>query len=269
MVPRRPLNASSAIKVLVLHSVIPDPPNEPYVLSPGALHVTLAWLRDRGFRALSQEEYLSVLDRGEPEWWVRRRGVGGAMLLTFDDGLRDNLVHALPVLEDLGMPGVFFVPTSAVGVAPGGSCPPDPTRLPLIGGEMLRPDDLALLLSRGMDLGSHSRTHRRLDLLSRADVEYELCGSFHDLTAIGARPLLLAYPGGYYDRAVAETARRCGYRAAFTSQIGDGGLFGIRRIPVRGDEPAWVTRLRMGTLYGPVRRVARAFPRVAGRLRHR
>ena len=34
-----------------------------------------------------------------------------AFLVTFDDGLREQLEHALPVLDELGVPGVFFVNT--------------------------------------------------------------------------------------------------------------------------------------------------------------
>ena len=34
-----------------------------------------------------------------------------AFLVTFDDGLREQLDHALPVLDELGVPGVFFVNT--------------------------------------------------------------------------------------------------------------------------------------------------------------
>lgn len=48
-----------------------------------------------------------------------RRGEGGlpdrALLLTFDDGWRDNVDYALPVMKSLGAPGVMFVVSDAVG----------------------------------------------------------------------------------------------------------------------------------------------------------
>ncbi len=38
-----------------------------------------------------------------------------AAAITFDDGLRNNLTRALPVLEKLGLPATIFVPTAFVG----------------------------------------------------------------------------------------------------------------------------------------------------------
>jgi peptidoglycan/xylan/chitin deacetylase (PgdA/CDA1 family) len=46
------------------------------------------------------------------------RGTGSlparAILVTFDDGLREQFEHALPVLKRLGVPGVFFVNTHSI-----------------------------------------------------------------------------------------------------------------------------------------------------------
>jgi peptidoglycan/xylan/chitin deacetylase (PgdA/CDA1 family) len=39
-------------------------------------------------------------------------------LITFDDGYRDNVLHALPVLRELGVPGLFFVCTGFVNDSP-------------------------------------------------------------------------------------------------------------------------------------------------------
>jgi peptidoglycan/xylan/chitin deacetylase (PgdA/CDA1 family) len=38
-----------------------------------------------------------------------------AILITFDDGYRDNYTHALPAIEERGIPAVFFVTTGFIG----------------------------------------------------------------------------------------------------------------------------------------------------------
>src|SRR5437879_1520972 len=39
-----------------------------------------------------------------------------AILITFDDGLREQCEHALPVLRRLGIPGMFFVNTQPIAL---------------------------------------------------------------------------------------------------------------------------------------------------------
>lgn len=58
----------------------------------------------RKWRIFSREEILSLPDSLQ----VLREP---ALMVTFDDAYRDNYDLAAPILEDLGLPGVFFVPT--------------------------------------------------------------------------------------------------------------------------------------------------------------
>jgi len=48
-----------------------------------------------------------------PETFLERREAGdadGLALITFDDGLKDQFDYAAPILESLGLPGVFYCP---------------------------------------------------------------------------------------------------------------------------------------------------------------
>jgi len=64
----------------------------------------------RHFQPLTLEEVLCVA-RGE----LRLRRAG--FLITFDDGYRDNYEEAFPILRRHDLQGVFFLPTSYVGVS--------------------------------------------------------------------------------------------------------------------------------------------------------
>lgn len=60
------------------------------------------------YRYISVQELLHSLKTDEP---LPER----AVLVTFDDGFRNNLTHAAPVLKELGIPAIFFMPTGYIG----------------------------------------------------------------------------------------------------------------------------------------------------------
>jgi peptidoglycan/xylan/chitin deacetylase (PgdA/CDA1 family) len=95
--------------ILTFHRVQPcsaDPfqPNGILEVEAGFLEKLVVHLRRRGFDLVSLDEVwrrLTERDFGRP-----------FIALTFDDGYRDNLVHAWPVLERHDVPFAIYVPTS-------------------------------------------------------------------------------------------------------------------------------------------------------------
>ncbi|MEH2516366.1 peptidoglycan/xylan/chitin deacetylase (PgdA/CDA1 family) [Bradyrhizobium sp. AZCC 1610] len=67
---------------------------------------SLSWLKREGWAIVSLEECLERLARKD---WSRRYAV-----LTFDDGYRDNVSVALPILERNNAPFMMYVPTTAL-----------------------------------------------------------------------------------------------------------------------------------------------------------
>jgi peptidoglycan/xylan/chitin deacetylase (PgdA/CDA1 family) len=95
--------------ILGYHRVIPnDETGSPYRMGMGArlFEAQIRWLAAR-HRIVSMEEFLTwrASDRTPTEDLV---------VLTFDDGYRDNLTHAAPILRELGVPAVFYVTSSGL-----------------------------------------------------------------------------------------------------------------------------------------------------------
>ena len=63
----------------------------------------------RNYRVLPVEELVERLERGG----LPRN----ALAITFDDGYRDNLTHAAPILARLGLPATIFLATGFIGTA--------------------------------------------------------------------------------------------------------------------------------------------------------
>ncbi|KAB1072033.1 polysaccharide deacetylase family protein [Methylobacterium planeticum] len=92
--------------ILTFHHVRPEPPaafapNHILSISPDFLDLTLTSLRARGFAIVGLDAVPERLANPEP-------GAPFAVL-TFDDGYRDNVEHALPVLRRHGAPWTLFV----------------------------------------------------------------------------------------------------------------------------------------------------------------
>ncbi len=141
----------------------------------------------------------------------RRVGVLGHtdadVVITFDDGYRDNLTQAYPVLKRLGLPFTIFAATGFVrSGAP----------LYLSGAELH-----ALAADPLVTIGAHGDTHTRLTTLTGNALRQELGNSKKWLEdATGKAVTVMSYPHGAVDARVRAAAGAAGYGAACCSEFG-------------------------------------------------
>jgi peptidoglycan/xylan/chitin deacetylase (PgdA/CDA1 family) len=128
------------------------------------------------------------------------------VLLTFDDGYRDVLRYAAPVLRRLHMPATVYVITERVSGR-------DPTWLSWA--------DLRSMETMGIDVGSHTVAHRDLTRLPPAAGMWQLVRSRRALERHLHHPVQwFAYPFGGVDPAVVAMTRKAGYVLAVTTKQG-------------------------------------------------
>jgi peptidoglycan/xylan/chitin deacetylase (PgdA/CDA1 family) len=140
---------------------------------------------------------------------------GRYVCVTFDDGYRDNLDNAVPVLRELGIPATIFVPTAVIdGEASYDWFDKPPPALSW--------DEIQGLLEEGLvDVQPHSRTHRRLPSLPDEEARIEVAGAKRDLERhVPYQATSFCFPAGLYGARELALVREAGYRAGVTTDPG-------------------------------------------------
>jgi peptidoglycan/xylan/chitin deacetylase (PgdA/CDA1 family) len=154
-----------------------------------------------GIRMVSLTDGLSAVANARPDETL--------VAVTFDDGYRDTLARAAPVLARLGIPFTVFVVGGFI------ERPPVPDRYLDAAG--LR----ELATAPGASIGAHGHTHRPLSRLPDSVLVTELRASIDAIgSAIGRAPTTMSYPHGAVDRRVVAAAGRAGFTIGATSLIG-------------------------------------------------
>ena len=158
----------------------------------------------------------------------------GAVAVTFDDGYRDLLDHALPTLRELKIPATFFIVAGGVGSTDTWNEIPGVPREPTLAW-----DELARIRDAGLSIGSHSMTHPRLDGVSADELRREVGESKRVIEAkLGIRVRHFAYPQGRHSPEAERAVQAAGYDAGWATKKGriltDEDRFAARRIPVSG-----------------------------------
>lgn len=168
-------------------------------VAPSEFAAEMKWLHGAGYHAISLARLLAavVLHGTLPPRPVA---------ITFDDGYRDVLWNAAPLLHRLHMRAAVFVITDRVGG-------PDPSFLDW--------PELARLEALGFTIGSHTVHHLPLTTLSSGHAYRELRDARLDLERHLRRPVWsISYPLGRADGRIAGLAARAGYLLGVTEQPG-------------------------------------------------
>jgi len=144
-----------------------------------------------------------------------------AVALTFDDGFKNNLINALPVLEDFNLKATVFVVSSFAQQSKAG---------------YLSKQDIKDI-SRRFTIGGHGNTHTPLATLTKEAQRDEIMQSCRILSQFSGRELtMMSFPHGSFDQTTKNIAKECGISFCFTSEIDrlrkNFDHYAIPRIPI-------------------------------------
>ncbi|MBF6612556.1 MAG: polysaccharide deacetylase family protein [Chloroflexi bacterium] len=244
------------VPVLMFHEVVRDGtyPVPPYAVTQSRLREILLDFTRRGYRSGTLEDAMAAFSSNE-----QRRGIQGSsqkrVVLTFDDGTRDFVEYALPVLREFNFSATLFIVTGLIGSARlwhslAGQAPLTP--VPLMNAEELRG-----VRDMGFTLGSHTVSHRPLTILTPDEAREEIALSRHTLSEILSQPVRwLAYPYLASNHLTQTLTREAEYEGACGGPNQKHSPFYLNRI----DATAFTNRelrLRCSGLFHLARQTAR------------
>ncbi len=217
-------------------------------VEPETFAAQMQFLSTQSFGVVSLEEGCRLLSSA--------KDLARTVALTFDDGYRDFLTTAAPILKQHSFSATLFVVTGRLGRTAS-------WRSDSHYGELLSSDDLGELRSQGFHLGSHTVTHPDLRTLDSATLERELANSRAAIAEMGETFVPFAYPGGMFTQREREAVKRAGYDCGVIAggRWGNGpetDRFLLKREPMLGSDSLDWFKKRVNGFYEAHYLMARA-----------
>ncbi|MCA9949253.1 MAG: polysaccharide deacetylase family protein [Anaerolineales bacterium] len=192
------------VPILMYHYIsVPPEDADKYRLdlsvSPADFHDQMAYLAENGYETIDLYDLSQAIT-------AKKELPEKPVIITLDDGYKDNYENAFPILQEFGHKATFFVVTEYI----------DKGFEEYMTWEMV--EELA---SAGMRIEPHSKTHPDLSGQERDYIIYEVLGSQESIAAhIGYTPRYFCYPGGRYDDTTLEIISELDFWGAVTTAGG-------------------------------------------------
>jgi peptidoglycan/xylan/chitin deacetylase (PgdA/CDA1 family) len=172
-----------------------------HVVHPDDFEVQMRWLRDTSHEFLRLDDVVEL-------YAGRRTPPERCVVLTFDDGRAGVLRHAAPILARYELRAMLYVVTDWLdGQRPSA----DHEHY----SEFLGWEDLAEVQQAGIEIGSHTLSHRNLKRLPEEEAEHEIRASRRILEDRLGQPVPhFSFPKGRATRFAERCTRDTGYQTA-------------------------------------------------------
>ena len=152
--------------------------------------------------------FLKVVFKDEQEFFdfleKNKKPPERSLIITFDDGWKNQYRYAFPILKKYNFPATFFIVVNQTG-----------------GNLFMNWQQLKELLNSGMEIGSHTISHPNLKKLTSSQLISEIENSKTILEKkLDCQIEVFAYPYGIFDSKIVETVHKAGYKTARTTISG-------------------------------------------------
>ncbi|MFH1442356.1 MAG: polysaccharide deacetylase family protein [Candidatus Omnitrophota bacterium] len=186
-------------------------------VSPENFTRQMEYIKKKNYEVISLDELVESIKN-------KKHLKKNKVVITFDDGYKDNFEYAYPVLKKFGFPAVIFLITDWIGNNK----------------EILTWDKIIAMSKNGVSFGGHTKSHLYLGSVNdKKTAMEEIAGSKETIEQkIGLTVDYFSYPIGGFNKIVEEAVIEAGYKGACTTNRGlkFNNIYALKRIKVTNSD---------------------------------
>jgi len=207
------------VPIIMYHSINPrsNPAMNRLIVSPQTFERQMRFLKTHHYNVLPLEAAAKLIRD-------KKKVPPKTVVVTFDDGYKDNYIYAFPVLKKYNLPAKMFIIVNEVGR-------PQSDRLSW--------DEIKAMQKSGIiTFGSHAIGPEPLvNIKSKEEVKRQIFDSKKTLEEkLGRKVNAFSYPEGMFDAKIRQLVIEAGYIAAVATNLGkrypDDDVFALKRVRI-------------------------------------
>lgn len=190
-------------------------------VSPENFERQMRYIKNKGFNVISFDEFVEGIKK-------KRTFAHNTVVITIDDGYKNNFTYAYPILKKYGFPATIFLVTNRIGT----------------NADYLNWDEVKEMSKNNISFGGHTKSHVYLPLVADESVLWnEIAGCKKVIEGhIGIPVDYFCYPTGGFTGRVKMLVKKAGYKGACTTNYGSesqnrADVYELDRISVRNHNP--------------------------------
>jgi len=186
---------------------------------PETFEQQMEYLEDRNYNVISLDELVEGIKSG-------RKFAHNSVVITIDDGYKDNYTYAYPVLKKYGFPATIFLISNRIGNDR----------------DFMSWDEVREMSRYNIFFGGHTKSHTYLPSVEEKGAlqdEIKGCKEFIE-DKIGLTIDYFCYPTGGFTKHIKKIVKQAGYKGACTTNRGFAKLnrdvYELKRIKVTNSD---------------------------------
>ncbi len=190
-------------------------------VTPENLERQMRYLKDKHYNVISLNELVEGIKKGN-------KFAHNTVVITIDDGYKDNYTYAYPVLKKYCLPATIFLISDYIGNKP----------------NFMNWDEVREMSKSNVSFGAHTRHHVYLPSIKNKDILwYEIAGCKKVIEEHLGMPIYyFCYPSGGFTEEVKMLVKKAGYKGACTTNrssdilINRVDMYELKRVSMRNHE---------------------------------